>query len=120
MILHPAIIAFNCLGWIWKKTRAYNLILLLLTGASWFVLGIWKGWGYCICTDWHFRVLTKLGYEDLPNSYITFFIQRISGVDVNANLVDILTLTVYVTALLLSIAVNLNARTAKRIRNPRQ
>jgi hypothetical protein len=91
-----------------------------LTGASWFVLGIWKGWGYCICTDWHFRVLTKLGYEDLPSSYITFFIRRISGVEVNTYWVDILTLTVYVAVLLLSIAVNLKSWAAERNRDPRQ
>ncbi|MDH4059101.1 MAG: DUF2784 domain-containing protein [Cyclobacteriaceae bacterium] len=70
MVLHPAIILFNLFGWIPRKTRKANLILLLLTGASWFVLGIWKGIGYCPLTDWHFKVLRKLGQTDLPYSYI--------------------------------------------------
>jgi len=37
---------------------------LLLTAFSWFVLGIWYGWGYCVCTDWHYMVLRdELGGE---------------------------------------------------------
>jgi len=44
-----------------EKTRKANLILLLLTGLSWFGLGIFYGWGYCPLTDWHWKVLRELG-----------------------------------------------------------
>ena len=47
---HTAIMLFNCFGWIWKKTRRLNLVTLLLTAGSWFILGIWFGWGYCLCS----------------------------------------------------------------------
>jgi len=112
MILHPCIILFNTLGWIWKRTRIYNLLLLLLTAFSWFILGIWKGWGYCFLTDLHYRALEKLGYHNLPNSYIRFLILRITGLDIRDDVVDAVTTIVFFAALALSIA--LNVRDSKR------
>ncbi|MEO5906489.1 MAG: DUF2784 family protein, partial [Saprospiraceae bacterium] len=53
---HTSLILFNCFGWIFPKLRRWNLITLLLTAFSWFVLGIWFGLGYCVCTDWHWAV----------------------------------------------------------------
>ena len=105
-VFHTCIVLFNALGWIWKRTRPYNLILLLLTSFSWFVLGIWKGWGYCILTDWHYRVLEKLGYHDIPNSYIKFLIVTITGINVNERLVDAMTLIVFLAAFILSVTLN--------------
>ncbi|MCD4791284.1 MAG: DUF2784 domain-containing protein, partial [Bacteroidales bacterium] len=69
VVFHTALIIFNLFGWIWKPTRRLNLITLLLTGASWFILGIFYGIGYCPLTDWHWQVLHKLGIYDVPNSY---------------------------------------------------
>jgi len=106
MILHPCIILFNTLGWIWKKTRIYNLLLLLLTAFSWFILGIWKGWGYCLLTDLHYRVLEKLGYHDLPNSYIKFLLLRVTGWNVRDNLVDDVTTVVFFAAIIISLVTN--------------
>lgn len=110
MVLHPAIILFNLFGWIWKRTRKANLVLLLLTAFSWFVLGIWKGIGYCPFTEWHWEVLRKLGYERLPASYIKFLIERITGIEVNAGLVDVLTVSLFALALGASLYVNLNVK----------
>jgi hypothetical protein len=106
MILHPTIIVFNLFGWIWKNTRKANLILLLLTGLSWLILGIWYGLGYCPLTDWHFEVLEKLGYQNLPNSYIKYLIDRITGLDINADLVDVMTAVLFFAALIASVIVN--------------
>ncbi|MCK5838377.1 MAG: DUF2784 family protein, partial [Bacteroidales bacterium] len=61
IIFHTALTLFNLFGWIWQKTRKLNLIILLLTGFSWFGLGIFYGIGYCPLTDWHYRVLRKMG-----------------------------------------------------------
>ncbi|MCK4992787.1 MAG: DUF2784 family protein, partial [Bacteroidales bacterium] len=73
---HTCLVIFNLFGWIWKKTRRLNLICLLLTAASWFILGIFYGLGYCPLTDWHFNILRKLGHTDLPDSYLSFLFTR--------------------------------------------
>ncbi len=103
---HTSLILFNLFGWMWKKTRKANLIVLLLTLASWFILGIWYGFGYCPCTDWHWQVRMKLGYTDMPYSYIKFLIDRLLGLDVNALLVDYLTVGAIFLALSASIYSN--------------
>ena len=61
-VFHALLIAFNMVGWAWKKTRAAHLIVLGLTAFSWIVMGAFHGWGDCLCTDWHFRVRHHLGY----------------------------------------------------------
>ena len=38
-VFHSSIILFNLFGWIWRKTRRWNLLLILLTAASWTFLG---------------------------------------------------------------------------------
>jgi hypothetical protein len=106
-VFHAMIIMFSLFGWIWKKTRRANLIVLSLIAGSWFVLGIWYGIGYCPCTDWHWQVRMKLGHYDMPNSYVKFFIDSITGLDLDAKLVDMLTLTCYFSALAASLFTNL-------------
>ncbi|SMO58930.1 Protein of Unknown function [Solitalea koreensis] len=110
MILHPCIIIFNLFGWIWKKTRKANLVLLLLTASSWFVLGIFKGIGYCPLTDWHWQVLRKLGQYNLPNSYIKYLLLRLTGIDLNDRLIDIVTVTSFFVALGFSVYFNLKKK----------
>jgi hypothetical protein len=106
MVLHPALILFNVFGWIFNKTRKANLILLIVTGLSWFVLGIWMGFGYCPLTDWHFEILEKLGHRNLPRSYIAYLMNRLIGWRFSDQTTDILTLGVYCIALLCSILSN--------------
>ncbi len=105
-IFHSVIIVFNLFGWMWKKTRRANLIVLSLTGASWFVLGIWYGIGYCPCTDWHWQVRMELAHLDVPNSYVKFLIDSVTGLDVSAKAADGLTLTCFVLAFAASIYTN--------------
>lgn len=102
VVFHTGIILFNLFGWGWKKTRKWNLALLLLTGLSWSVLGIWYGFGYCPFTDWHFDVLRELGHTGLPNSYIEYLIERLLPVDVAGSVVNTLTLTCFLLLLLIS------------------
>lgn len=104
---HVSLILFNLFGWIGRRTRILNLITLLLTGASWLFLGLIYGvLGYCPLTDWHFSILMKLGNTNLPNSYIKYLADRITGLDFNAALVDKVTLFAFVTALILSALFN--------------
>lgn len=103
---HAILILFNSFGWIVKRTRKWNLILLSVTAFSWFVLGIWYGWGYCFCTDWHWIVRRQLGYDDMSESYIHFFILKLTGINFSGRLVNTVTVIVFFTSFVLSILLN--------------
>jgi hypothetical protein len=108
IVFHTSLIVFNLFGWIWKRLRTFNLISLLLTGASWLFLGLIYGTlGYCPLTDWHFIILSKLGENDLPGSYIKYIFDRLTGLDINASLVDKTTLFLFIAALMLSMYLNI-------------
>src|SRR5262249_8135894 len=55
LVFHTALVLFNMFGWAWRRTRVLHLVTLGATAFSWFVLGAFYGWGYCLCTDWHFQ-----------------------------------------------------------------
>ena len=108
VVFHSFLILFNLFGWIWRRTRIWNLVTLLLTGASWVLLGWIVGVpGYCPLTDWHFSVLEKLGRTDLPNSYVKYLADRITGLDFNSATVDKITLYAFLAALIISLVLNL-------------
>lgn len=104
---HTLLIFFNLFGWIWRKTRRWNLLTLTLTGLSWFGLGLCYGFGYCPLTDWHWVVRIKLGDDDLPLSYIKFLIDHLTSLDVNAHVVDLATVVCFAAAVLASLIVNI-------------
>jgi hypothetical protein len=114
LLFHSALVLFNLFGWIWKRTLKWNLITLLLTGGSWFILGIFYGMGYCPLTDWHFQVLRKLGTYNLPNSYMKYIGDRITGLDFDASLVDTMTLICFLAALAISVTLNIRNWYLKR------
>jgi len=113
-VFHSSLIIFNLFGWIWKKTRLANLIVILLTVFSWTILGIWYGFGFCPCTDWHWQVREKLGYFDMPSSYTKFLIDSLTGLDVKETLVDTLAVTLLALALVASVFTNLRDWKKKR------
>ncbi len=105
-VFHFLFIFFNLTGWIWKKTRILHLISILLTLASWFLLGIFYGWGYCPLTDWHWAVLREMGRYGLPNSYVSYLIERVTGYSLPDTLVDGVTVFAALAALALSLWYN--------------
>jgi hypothetical protein len=110
---------FNCLGWAWKKTRRWNLVTLSLTAASWFIIGIWYGWGYCFCTDWHWTVREKMGLFDQSNSYVHFLLLKLTGINFQKDLVDKVTLIVFFVSLGLSSWLNIvDYRKNRQIKKP--
>jgi hypothetical protein len=115
VVFHTSIIFFNLFGWIWRKTRKFNLILLLITGSSWLFLGLIVGTlGYCPLTDWHFTILNKLGVSDLPSSYVKYLVDRLTGLDLNPSLVDNVTLYAFLAAIGFSLFFNLRDFLARR------
>ena len=113
IVFHSLLIILNLFGWIWKPTRKINFITLILTGASWFLLGIFYGWGYCPLTDWHFQLLKRLGNTDLPNSYIKYLVDRMTGFDLTAVFVERMTLILFILALGFSVYFNFFKKTNK-------
>ncbi|MDA2925514.1 DUF2784 domain-containing protein [Acidobacteria bacterium AH-259-L09] len=88
LIFHSSLIIFNLIGWVWKQTRKAHLLVLSLTMCSWFGLGIWYGFGYCPCTDWHWQVKRKLGELELPTSYVKYYLDKLTGLDWNPVILD--------------------------------
>jgi hypothetical protein len=109
-VFHTLLTLFNITGWMFRATRKWNLITLLLTAFSWFVIGIWYGWGYCPCTDWHWQAREHLGYHDQQGSYIHFLLLQLTGINFNRNLVDNATLIIFLLSLGLSIWLNIRDR----------
>ena len=87
-VFHGSLVLFNLTGWAWQRTRRIHLITTGLTILSWFGLGIFYGWGYCPCTDWHWEIKHKLGETNLPNSYVKYYVDKLTGFTWNPLAVD--------------------------------
>ncbi len=107
LTFHLALVVFVMSGWIWRKTRPWNLAAIVLVLASWFLLGLKYGLGYCPLTDWHWRVLHKLGEYQLPTSYVSYLIFRVTGWMPNQNAVDIITLLATIASFIVSAYLNI-------------
>lgn len=105
-IFHTVFTLFNLIGWAFKKTRKLHLLTMLLTAGSWFILGIWYGWGFCFCTEWHWEVRAHLGNHDMPQSYITFLIAALFGIHLSDSLVETFTVIIFFCSLALSLILN--------------
>ena len=116
---HAVLILFNMFGWIWPRTRKWHLATLGLTIFSWYVLGIWQGFGYCFCTDWHFQVRRELGIPVPETSYIQLLVRAFTGVLIERFTADILAFSVLLYILVATAWVwtrDLRARRAPRIK----
>ena len=111
---HSVLTLFNVFGWLVPRWRLANFITLSLTAFSWFILGIWYGWGYCFCTDWHWQVRDMLGYQNTSSSYIHFLILRLTGLDLPENLVDTGTVIVFFVAFAISAYLNIRSWKSKK------
>ena len=85
------------MSWCWAGTSSGGCIspggrgtgsAWRLTLASWTVIGAVVGkLGYCVLTDWHWRVRSALGARDLPETYIAFLLGR-AGISVRPSVVS--------------------------------
>lgn len=103
---HSFVVLFIVFGWTWRKTRKAHLAIIFMTAFSWLILGIWRGFGYCPCTDWHWAVKSRLGQSDLPSSYIKYLADSFTGLDFDAAIVDYLTAGAFALAFIISIYLN--------------
>jgi hypothetical protein len=105
-ILHLIIIFFNLFGWIPVQTRKAHLISITLTAASWFLLGLWFGIGYCPITEWQWQVKEKLGETNFPASFVKYYGDKLSGKNLDSSMIDTLTAVCFVLAAVISLYVN--------------
>jgi hypothetical protein len=112
-VVHTSWIAFVCTGWAWERARIWHLTAVGLTALSWFGLGLWFGWGYCPCTDWHWTVRARLGYRD-PPSYIQLLIGELTGVELEPELANMTALATLLVTGILTGFLNLRDRRRRR------
>jgi hypothetical protein len=112
-VFHTVLILFNLFGYIPKRTRRWNLVTLSLTFFSWFILGIWYGWGFCFCTEWHWEVRRHLGFAD-NDSYTHFLIHTLTGINPSQRLANVITANLFFFSFSFSIILNLNDRRKNR------
>ena len=113
-LVHLVIIGFNLFGWISPARKRFHFFFVLLTAASWFILGIWFGWGYCPVTDWQWRVKEQLGEHNLPNSFIKYYADKLTGNNYSPSLIDTVTVVCFALAALLSIYFNFVDKKVRR------
>ncbi|MFC1885156.1 DUF2784 family protein [Thermodesulfobacteriota bacterium] len=101
-ILHIAIIVFSLFGWIFEPTRKANLYLLLLVLFSWFGLGLFFGFGYCLVTDIQWKIMGRLGRKPESGSYIKYLADRITGLNLNEAIMEKTTAALFFTLLTVS------------------
>jgi hypothetical protein len=106
IVFHGALVVFNLFGWIWRRTRRAHLFTISATLLSWTVLGLFFGFGYCPCTDWHWDVKRKLGETGLPNSYVKYYLDRITGLDLDPAVINAGVLATTLVAFGLSVWLN--------------
>ncbi|QSE95956.1 DUF2784 domain-containing protein [Fulvivirga lutea] len=105
-ITHCVVILFNLFGWVHPKTRKLHLVVVGLTLFSWLVLGFWKGFGYCILTDWEWDIKRELGERNLPASFIQYLSNNIFGLGWSRIFVDGVTLGSFLLAIVITLKVN--------------
>lgn len=105
-LLHLGV-AFLCVaGWIFPQTRLINLVIVVLIAFSWFVLGRFLGYGYCLITDLQWKIKKRLGEWPLPTSFIKYQLDRLTGRDLDPKSVDRLTQGSFYLSALASLYVN--------------
>lgn len=105
-LLHLFIIGFNLLGWIWPSTRKFHFVIVSLTAASWLILGIWYGLGYCPITDWQWQIKEQLGETNLPNSFIKYYADKLTGLAISSDFIDAVTAISFAVAAVLTVYLN--------------
>ena len=89
-VFHTALILFNLAGWGWAPTRRLHFICIAATLFSWVVMGAFFGFGYCLCTDWHFQVRRSLGLPVFGHTYLQLMAQVFLGIEMSQTVSNVL------------------------------
>lgn len=89
-MFHTGLIVFNLLGWAWPGTRKLHFLCIAATLFSWIVMGAFYGFGYCLCTDWHFQVRRSLGLPVFGHTYLQLMAQVFIGINLSQTVSNLL------------------------------
>ena len=109
-LAHLAVILFSALGWLVAALRPLHLALQGVILFSWFGLGYFKGWTYCFLTDLHWRIKQAMGRPAESETYMKLLADRVSRRNVDAVLVNRVTVSVFFTTTLLSLLLYLGSQ----------
>jgi hypothetical protein len=105
-VVHLVTVFFCLTGWIIPDLRMAHLYLIILIAFSWFGLGIFFGYGFCLVTDLQWKVKKHLGEWPLPRTYIKYLLDKLTGKNLNAKTVSIFTQLAFYFSALASVYVN--------------
>lgn len=106
-IFHSGLVLFVLTGWLFPIARKAHLIIVLLVLLAWLGIGYYKGViGYCPLTDWHWEIKRELGERSIPNSFIEYMAEKLTGRDFRSSTVDLVTGIGMTLSVLLSVWVN--------------
>lgn len=100
--LHLGIIIFFLFGWMIREARPAHYALALLILLSWYGLGVFRGFGYCVITDIQWNIKKRLGNEPSTEYYMKYLIDNITGLNTRASIVNGVTTYTYFTILIIS------------------
>lgn len=101
-LFHFFIVLIILFGSLIPRLRKIHLTVALLIGFSWLIFLQSKGFGYCILTDWHWKILTKLGKTDHPETYAQYLYERLTGLAIQKNIAQSIILYYWLGSLILS------------------
>ena len=102
-----AIVAVACVfGWLIPGAEKLHFALILMIGFSWYGLGLQYGVGYCVLTDWQWRVRQRLGCTPEHGSFVQLLLERASGMHLDSRQVKRFAYTVYWISAAISIYIN--------------
>ena len=107
-LVHLAIIFFFLFGWLLSQTILAHFILSILILLSWYGLGIFFGFGYCLITDIQWKIKKRMDQEPYTEYYIKYMLDKMTGLDLNPNTVNAITTYTFFVILLFSTALILN------------
>ena len=105
-LVHLSIMLICIVGWMFEPTRTLHLLVIVGVALSWFGLGKFFGYGYCLLTDTQWRVKRKLGQEPYTESYVKYVLDKVTGLDIDRKITNGLTLYTYIATVVLSLTVN--------------
>jgi len=106
-VFHTSLILFVMFAWVFKKLRRAHAVLVFLVLSSWIGLGYFFGWGYCLLTDWHWQIKRHLGETELPESLISYLLQRVMGLTFDRIVIDIVSVGLMFGITVATIVLNL-------------
>lgn len=101
-LIHLSIIFFFLFGWLFEKMRLPHFILSILILLSWFGLGAFFGFGYCLVTDIQWKIKRRLKQEPTTEFYVKYMIDKVTGLDTNPSVINGMTTYIYWGILIIS------------------